>query len=303
MEALTIRERILGSDNPEIPHPVIFRGAVFADSGRFDRCIALWMHAMVLRQKNSRPISKDLLRFSQVFAQMVTVMATLKFSDIEAVLKHGLTELKLFQSGCTKSECGTSSGATELYQGNILSIIYLIITSLRVIESSEESRALHKFVYDFINVKPTLKNGYSPLHIVLDPGIFVDDFHVDSVVQFPDLVISDMLIRCGADVNAYDINHNTPLHVICNAQLDRLREDLRQKLVRKLLAAGAHPDIANKRRRTPMELAGTKNMIKTTFNMYSEISLKCLAARVIQKHRLPFKGEVPACLESFIEWH
>lgn len=37
MESLMIRERILGRLNPEVPHPVIFRGAVFADSARFDR--------------------------------------------------------------------------------------------------------------------------------------------------------------------------------------------------------------------------------------------------------------------------
>ncbi|KAJ8977475.1 hypothetical protein NQ317_001757 [Molorchus minor] len=40
MEALTIRERILGTQNPEVPHPVIYRGAVFADNARFDRRVA-----------------------------------------------------------------------------------------------------------------------------------------------------------------------------------------------------------------------------------------------------------------------
>ena len=49
MEGLTIRERILGRENPEVPHPVIFRGAVFADSARFDRCAQLWLHALALR--------------------------------------------------------------------------------------------------------------------------------------------------------------------------------------------------------------------------------------------------------------
>lgn len=37
MESLTIRERILGIHNPEVPHPIIYRGAVFADNARFDR--------------------------------------------------------------------------------------------------------------------------------------------------------------------------------------------------------------------------------------------------------------------------
>jgi Fem-1 homolog b len=66
MESLTIRERILGPNNPEVPHPVIYRGAVFADNARFDRCIDLWLHALKLRQNNKVSVVKDLLRFAQV---------------------------------------------------------------------------------------------------------------------------------------------------------------------------------------------------------------------------------------------
>ena len=55
-----------GEDNAEIPHPIIFRGAVFADTARFDRCTSLWMRAMHLRFKNNRSIAKDLIRFAQV---------------------------------------------------------------------------------------------------------------------------------------------------------------------------------------------------------------------------------------------
>lgn len=66
MESLSVRERILGSHNPEVPHPVIFRGAVFADNARFDRCIELWLHALHLRQLTKVSVVKDLLRFAQV---------------------------------------------------------------------------------------------------------------------------------------------------------------------------------------------------------------------------------------------
>lgn len=66
MESLSIRERILGKHNPEVPHPVIFRGAVFADNARFDRCIELWLHALNLKQLNNVTVARDLLRFAQV---------------------------------------------------------------------------------------------------------------------------------------------------------------------------------------------------------------------------------------------
>lgn len=66
MESLAIKERILGIHNPEVPHPIIYRGAVLADNARFDRCIDLWLHALQLRQKNNISVVKDLLRFAQV---------------------------------------------------------------------------------------------------------------------------------------------------------------------------------------------------------------------------------------------
>lgn len=69
MESLVIRERILGINNPELPHPIVFRGAVFADDARFDRCISLWLHALRLRQRMNLSVAKDLLRFAQVFSQ------------------------------------------------------------------------------------------------------------------------------------------------------------------------------------------------------------------------------------------
>lgn len=73
MESLTIRERLLGQKFPDLVHPIIFRGAVCADNGRFDRCENLWLHALQLRQNNGLSIQKDLLRFAQLYAQMYHV--------------------------------------------------------------------------------------------------------------------------------------------------------------------------------------------------------------------------------------
>lgn len=58
---------ILGQHNPLVPHHIIFRGAVFADNARFDKCIDLWLHALYLKQLNNMSVVKDFLRFAQVF--------------------------------------------------------------------------------------------------------------------------------------------------------------------------------------------------------------------------------------------
>ena len=62
MEGLAIRERVLGQDNPDLPHPIVFRGAVFADAANFDKCLNLWLHALRIRLKNKAGVMRDLLR-------------------------------------------------------------------------------------------------------------------------------------------------------------------------------------------------------------------------------------------------
>lgn len=94
MESLTIRERILGTHCPEVAHPVVFRGAVCADNGRFDRCVALWQHALQLRQNINISVQRDLLRFAQLFSQMIHVDTELKVKYVLDVLKSTVFELE-----------------------------------------------------------------------------------------------------------------------------------------------------------------------------------------------------------------
>ena len=78
MEGLIVRERILGADNIDVSHPIIYRGAVYADNMEFEQCIKLWLHALHLRQKGNRNTHKDLLRLAQVFSQMIHLNETVK---------------------------------------------------------------------------------------------------------------------------------------------------------------------------------------------------------------------------------
>jgi len=84
---------LLGLHNPELPHPIVFRGAIFADNARFDRCIDLWLHALKLRQLNDISIVTDLLRFAQVFSQMIHVGVDLDISQVINVLEASVMEL------------------------------------------------------------------------------------------------------------------------------------------------------------------------------------------------------------------
>jgi ankyrin repeat protein len=57
MHALLVRERVLGPGHPDTAYYVRYRGAVYADSGDFARCILLWMHALDMQRKHLDALS------------------------------------------------------------------------------------------------------------------------------------------------------------------------------------------------------------------------------------------------------
>lgn len=301
MESLVIRERILGADNPEIPHPVIFRGAVFADSTRFDRCIALWLHALRLRQKNERTISKDLLRFSQVFSQMVHLGVKVDFKSIKEVFDHATLELKLDTKRITKED-GDSDSLQEVYQVNIHTCIYLLIIMLKIDKTDEEVDELHRAVYKFIQQKPCLRNGYTPLHICCDSATIVDDFHVNDVVTFPNAPLCKVLVACGANVNALDNRKNTPLHVIVKYTNPISDFETLHHIMMSLIKNNVHLDVCNLDGKTAIDTA-TTGVAEIIIRTQSKINLKCIASRAVRRHNVPYKGVIPLFLEEYVDLH
>lgn len=76
MQALLVRERILGPAHPETSYYIRYRGAVYADTGNFARCIRLWMYALEMQQSMLEPLSpmtnSSLLSFAELFSFMMT---------------------------------------------------------------------------------------------------------------------------------------------------------------------------------------------------------------------------------------
>merc|ERR1719277_1613928 len=76
MQALLVRERILGPAHPDTSYYIRYRGAVYADMGHFERCITLWMYALDMQQKMLEPLSpmtqSSLLSFAELFSFMMS---------------------------------------------------------------------------------------------------------------------------------------------------------------------------------------------------------------------------------------
>ncbi|KAF6716327.1 fem-1-like protein B [Oryzias melastigma] len=302
MEGLMIRERVLGSDNIDVSHPIIYRGAVYADNMEFEQCIKLWLHALRLRQKGNRNTHKDLLRFAQVFSQMVHLKEHVWASAVEQVLSCSVLEI---QRSMARVDAGPESElpqAMDNYESNIFTFLYLACISTKTTCSDEERARINKHVYNLIQMDPRGRDGSSLLHLAISSTTPVDDFHTNDVCSFPNAQVTKLLLDCGAQVNAVDNEGNTPLHVI--VQYNRPISDFLtlHAIIISLVEAGAHTDMTNKQKKTPLDKSTTgvsEILLKTQMKM----SLKCLAARAVRQHQITYRNQIPKTLEEFVEFH
>lgn len=75
MQALVIRERILGPAHPDTNYYIRFRGANYADGGNFDRCFELWNYALDMQQSILEPLDpmtqSSFFSFTELFSFMI----------------------------------------------------------------------------------------------------------------------------------------------------------------------------------------------------------------------------------------
>ena len=116
-----------------------------------------------------------------------------------------------------------------------------------------------------------------------------------AVLEFDtDPNVAEVLLECGADVNAVDLEHNTALH-LCTGPYAIPGSVLQNEIIKLLLQYSAHLDIINDR--------GHFAWTGLSLNMLDHVSLKCLATAVIRDHKIPYVGQIPKSLESFVQMH
>lgn len=108
---------------------------------------------------------------------------------------------------------------------------------------------------------------------------------------------TQMLLRCGAAVNAFDTARNTPLHIIVSNKWP-----CDESFVSLLCDAGAHLDFRNTLGKTPADLAtvnNTRQFLRSKMNM----NLKCLCARLIRRENVPLNEKLGSSLVAFVQKH
>ncbi|NWH67674.1 FEM1A protein, partial [Geococcyx californianus] len=298
MQALLIRERILGPSHPDTSYYIRYRGAVYADSGNFERCINLWKYALDMQQGNLEPLSpmtaSSFLSFAELFSYVLqdrskgTLATQLGFSDLMGVLSKGVREVeRALVHG--KDPVVDSAQFTK----TLAIILHLVFLLEKVECTPEQEHQKRQTIYRLLKCSPRAKNGFTPLHMAVDKDTTAVGRY--PVGKFPSLHVVNLLLECGADPDSRDYDNNTPLHVAARNNCPLIMSAL--------MEAGAHMDATNAFKQTAYELLDEKLLTKSMMQPFNYITLQCLAARALDKHKIPYKGFIPEELEAFIELH
>jgi len=261
MEGLIIRERILGTGNMELRHLIRYRGAAFADSGNYDFCIALWLHAMdISHQCSSQEVTVDLSYLCKVLCEMVEKNCPPRQKHIEQVLERVIDAYQMLTEQLQSSNL-ENKDKTKLLQEKLETVVYnslhLIFIFVRVQDIRKKERSgVYGLIQRFLSLNPRIQNGNTLLHLSVWYKTPTDEDHVAGVCKYPCTKTTKLIINAGGNVNAVNNEGNTPLHLAVTfkpssaGDLQEMRD-----ILGALLDAGANAELVNKDGKTALDVA------------------------------------------------
>lgn len=310
MLALLMRERILGSQHKDTTFGLMYRGAVYADSHNFQRCVDLWKYAYCLRYQKTEPLNQECL---------FTIQALVKlFWEIQTDVESGATDdivqqedvMQVFDILSNQIIAGKESLDTEMKEKESVSVLekvsdiqllmQLYLHMIHLFSRSECSESnkekFMRLVHKVLVKNPRGSQGESLLHLAVDPKISLTSEEYYS--PFPSLEVTQILVSCGADLKAKCKAGSTPL--LTAVKVLNYSDTIGESIIKFLLQAGSHIDVLNNVGESPVALMENQGVPIFPLNY---INLRCLSSRVIMNCGIPYKNEIPQALVSFVEMH
>ncbi|RWS29884.1 protein fem-1 C-like protein [Leptotrombidium deliense] len=297
MYALLLREKILGPGHPDTTYYIRYRGAVYADTGNFNRCIQMWIYALDMQQKVLEPLSpitqSSLLSFAELFSfMMARSSSSVRFCDLFSVFQRAFCELQ----AAILSETTENHDSTNLNRTLVVMLHFIgLLCRLQPNLNPDEEFELKKAVYRLVRLNLRGKNGWTLLHL----AVYRDTtFHSTRypMWEFPMNEVLELLLSVGASVQSVDVDKNTALHIAA------LNKPLPKQVITTLLKYGSHLDARNSRGITPLQLIRSADLFSQLCSL-RYLSLQCLCAQTIVENKVPYEGLVGQYLYDFIKSH
>ena len=304
MHALMLSERILGRGHTTVRSGLVYQAFKYQENREFRRCIDISKYAyqinkIPVEQLNNPFYAPTSLHHlcSRFCAFHSRNLCRIEFEEVFEVLQ--MATYKLIVDGATEITLSQECQSDKRLDFRIL-ILKLIKLITELDKNEDQLLKFKKIVYRLLRSESNTQEGETLLHLSVKHSMY--DVRGGFFLRFPSIAVVELLIECGANVNAVDNENNTVLHLcskaLRNPKMRQYHDSVKQIAV-VLLKNKAHVDMVNTSGYSAASLASSL----IDFNIQDYVNLKCLAACAVLKYNISYAGEIPSSLESFVKMH
>ncbi|CAH2096687.1 unnamed protein product [Euphydryas editha] len=311
-QALLVAARVLGLEHKDTVFRLMYRGASYADSFRYQSCIDLWTCALRIRIRRDSLLYTDTCHTASALTRLMLDASGGRLERARDVPRHA-DVLRVFRLLAEHlPECRRALDERPVYKKqadtfdralrNVSHLLYLLLLTARR-DADYEQLSAHVRRLVAADVRSAL-TGDTLLHLcvsrlnVVRSTYFADEITVPffATPVFPSVGVVGLLLRCGADPRVRNEARSTALHVAA------VPYNFSTELVEALLAGGAHMDQPNKFGDSAAELVTLNRGSRVC--VVRHVSLACLAARALLAARVPLPpAALPRTLLAFLDLH
>ena len=258
MEGLMIRERILGTDNTILRIPIRYRGAVLADSKKYELSVGLWTRAMEIAMNCNVPKTKDLENLTDLIAEMVQKGHSLNPQTIENIFEKLIDGKRKLSENLKPGEL-EEEHRNEIQETLLFNALYLLVMYTKVQVSLEMKNGnMIDLLQRFLCFEPRTRDGNTLLHLAVWHKTPVrKDVNFRGVCKLPCVETMKLILYAGCDVNSVNTQGNTPLHLAVTFVPGPEQVDILKEMLELLLDLGADTKLVDKNGQTVMDYCET----------------------------------------------